>query len=142
MSNGGGKEGQEPGQKESKGNDEGPEVVAVTEGKPDDDKLFTFACTLHLSLKVNSPHVAGTSFSACIDSGATSHYCPAKSRFITYKPITSRNIVAADGCTVYASETSLHVVSSSPVLDTTEEVSNIVFLNKIYNSKSYSSFSR
>ena len=56
-----------------------------------------FTCTLHLSLIATGPHISGTSLSACIDSSTTSHYCPDKSKFITYKPITGRNIIAADG---------------------------------------------
>ena len=96
-SKGGGKEGQGPKQKKSKGNDKGPEVAAVAESKPDDDELFVFTCTLHLLLMATGPCISGTSLRVYIDSGATSHYCPDKSKFITYKPITGRNIVAADG---------------------------------------------
>ena len=96
-SKGGSKEGQGPRQKKSQKSNKLPDTAAVAETKVNYDNLFAFTCTTDLSALANALHLPKTWLGACIDSGASSHYCPDRSKFLTYKHISGKNIVAADG---------------------------------------------
>ena len=69
-----------------------------------DDELFMFTCTsdyadLPRALQIPKSHIG-----ACIDSGASCHYCPDRKRFENYQPISWQNITTADGHTLRAVE--------------------------------------
>ena len=62
-----------------------------------DDDSFAFVCTTNHSMVANLANVPKEMLGACIDSGASCHYCPDRSKFINYRPMLGRDIVTADG---------------------------------------------
>jgi len=96
---GGGKEGQGPKQKPKKA--EKPcDAATVAQDKAEDEELFAFTCA---SVKVHLVNTTGNPRSwlgMCIDSGASRHYCPDRSMFVTYKTSSGHDILAADGCMI------------------------------------------
>ena len=90
---GGGKEGQGPRNQKPK-REKKTESAVVVESL--DDELFVFTCTsdyadLHRALQIPKSHLR-----ACIDSGASCHYCLDHKRFENYQPISGQNITTAD----------------------------------------------
>ena len=79
---GGGKEGQGPRQKKSKKGEKKDESAAVAETK--DEELFAFTCTLDYVAIAEALKVPKSRLGACIDSGASRHYCPDRSKFENY----------------------------------------------------------
>jgi len=94
-SKGGGKEGQGPRQK-NKGKKNETVVVAADDDKED---LFAFTCTSAYVALAESIDVPKSKLGTCMDSGASRHYCPDKSKFTDYKAV-EREITTADGRTL------------------------------------------
>jgi len=94
-SKGGGKEGQGPRHKK-KGKKSETVVVAAEDDKED---LFAFTCTSDYVAVAESIDVPKSRLGTCMDSGASQHYCPDRSKFTDYKPI-ERKITTADGRTL------------------------------------------
>ena len=95
-SKGGGKEGQGPWQKKSKkGEKKTNETAAVA--KTEDQELFAFTCTSDYVTIADAIGLPKDKLGACIDSGASSHYCPDRTRFQNFRPLEDRNITTADG---------------------------------------------
>jgi hypothetical protein len=94
-SKGGGKEGQGPRQKKKGKTNEAIIVVA----DDDNSELFTFTCTLDYVALANSLDVPKPRLGTCIDSGASRHYCPDRTKFTEYKQV-KRKITTADGRTL------------------------------------------
>ena len=95
-SKGGGKEGQGPRQKKSKkGEKKSQDLAAVASGE--NEELFAFTCTSDYAAVANTLQIPKERLGACIDSGASSHYCPDRTKFHNYKPIDNRDITTADG---------------------------------------------
>jgi len=65
--------------------------------KSDEDELFAFTSTLTYSTLTDKLSMPKSRFGACINSGASQHYCPDHSKFENYVPITGCDIIAADG---------------------------------------------
>ena len=82
---GGGKEGQGPKQRKLKKDKTSPQLAAVAEDKLTDDNLFAFTCTSGFSAITESNPISANPLAACIDSDASSHYCPDRSKFINYR---------------------------------------------------------
>ena len=100
-SKGGGKEGQGPRQRKSKkGAKKTEESAAVA--KNDDEELFAFTCTSDYVALTESLQLPKDKLGACIDSGASSHYCPDRTKFQNYRSLDDRNITTADGRTLKA----------------------------------------
>jgi len=97
---GGGKEGQGPRQKKSKKGEKKDESAAVADVK--DEELFAFTCTSDYVAVAEALQVPKSRLGACIDSGASRHYCPDRSKFENYQPIEGRDITTADGRTLKA----------------------------------------
>jgi hypothetical protein len=95
-SKGGGKEGQGPRQKKKEKKSE--ESTAVAKSK--DDELFTFTCTLDYVALTEALKLPKDKFGTCMDSGASSHYCPDRAQFQNYRPLDNRDITTADGRTL------------------------------------------
>ena len=79
-----GKEGQGPKQRKPKKDETSPQSAAFAEDKLTDDDLFAFTCTSGFSAIAQSNPISANPLAACIDSGASSHYCPDRSKFINY----------------------------------------------------------
>jgi hypothetical protein len=95
-SKGGGKEGQGPWQKKSrKGEKKTDETAAIA--KDEDEELFAFTCTSDYVAAADSIGVPKDKCGACVDSGASNHYCPDRTKFQNYRPLVNRNITTADG---------------------------------------------
>jgi hypothetical protein len=94
-SKGGGKEGQGPRQKKKGKTNEAVIVVA----DDDNSELFAFTCTLDYITLANSFDVPKSRLGTCIDSGASRHYCPNKTKFTEYKQVECK-ITMADGRTL------------------------------------------
>src|ERR1700722_13762592 len=95
-SKGGGKEGQGPWQKKSKkGEKKTNETAAVA--KTEDQELFAFTCTSDYVTVADAIGLPKDKLGACIDSGASSHYCLDRTRFQNFWPLEDRNITTADG---------------------------------------------
>ena len=76
------------------------ESAAVAEIK--DEELFAFTCTSDYVAVAEALKVPKSRLGACIDSGASRHYCLDRSKFENYRPIEGRDITTADGCTLKA----------------------------------------
>ena len=94
-SKGGGKEGQGPRQKK-KGKKSETVVVAAEDDKED---LFAFTCTSDYVAVAESINLPKSRLGTCMDSGASQHYCPDRSKFTEYKAV-ERKITTADGRTL------------------------------------------
>jgi len=97
---GGGKEGQGPKQNKSKNGEKKEESAAVAEDK--DEQFFAFTCTSDYVAVAEALQLPKSRLGACIDSGASRHYCPNRARFTNYRPIEGRDITTADGHTLKA----------------------------------------
>ena len=97
---GGGKEGQGPKQNKSKNGEKKEESAAVAEEK--DKEFFTFTCTSDYVAVAETLQILKSRLGACIDSGASQHYCLDCERFMNYQPIEGRDITTADGRTLKA----------------------------------------
>ena len=76
------------------------ESAVVTESL--DNELFTFTCTLDYADVPKALQIPKSRLGACMDSGASRHYCPDRDKFENYRPISGRNITTADGHTLNA----------------------------------------
>ena len=94
---GGGKEGKGPRNRRPK-REKKPESTAVSESL--DDALFAFTCTSDYADLPKALQILKSHLGACIDSGASCHYCPDHERFENYQPISGWNITTAAGCTL------------------------------------------
>ena len=92
---GGGKEGQGPCQKKkpAKREEKGMESAAIAE----DEELFAFACTSDFSAITDALKVPKFRLGAIVDSGASRHFCPDRTKFVNFKSIEDRPIKTADG---------------------------------------------
>ena len=91
-SKGGEKEGQGPWQKK-KGKTKETVVVAADDNK---EELFAFTCTSDYVAVANTLDLPRSKLGTCMDSGASRHYCPDRTKFTDYKPL-ERKITTADG---------------------------------------------
>src|SRR5882762_4938951 len=98
-SKGGGKEGQGPRQKKKK-EKKSEESAAVA--KSEENELFAFTCTSDYVALTEVLKLPKDKFGACMDSGASDHYCPDRTKFENYRPLDNRNITTADGRTLKA----------------------------------------
>ena len=96
-SKGGEKEGQGPRNQKPK-KEEKTESVVVAELL--DDELFVFMCTLDFADIPKALQIPKSWLRACMDSGASHHYCLDHDKFENYQPISGWNITTADGCTL------------------------------------------
>src|SRR5262245_53499031 len=91
---GGGKEGQAPWQKK----DKDKSANKATDSKPkSDDKAGKYAFTI---FRTDERHALTASIGkteAAVDSGASVHYCPDRSKFTTYEKVSGPDIYVADG---------------------------------------------
>ena len=94
-SKGGGKEGQGLRHKKKSKKDE-TVVVAAEDDKED---LLAFICTSDYVAVAKSIDMPKSKLGTCIDSGASQHYCPDRSKFTEYKTV-ERKITTADGRTL------------------------------------------
>ena len=76
------------------------ESAAVAKGE--DDELFTFTCTSDYVALTNSLKIPKGKYGACMDSGASDHYCPERDQFQNYRPLDNGNITTADRRTLKA----------------------------------------
>jgi hypothetical protein len=91
-SKGGRKEGQRPtGQGQRNGGKTAANTAAAATTLPPDNYAFATA----VSIQVGQ---GGT----IIDSGATSHFCPDRAKFITFEAIKAQDVHTADGTTISA----------------------------------------
>jgi len=81
-SKGGGKEGQGPRQKKSTKGEKNTESAAVANG--DNTELFMFTCTSDYTAVAEALQLPKEKRDTCIDSGASSHYCPDRNKFQNY----------------------------------------------------------
>ena len=98
-SQGGGKEGQGPRQKKKK-EKKSEESAAVA--KSEENELFTFTCTSDYVALTEVLKLPKDKFGACMDSGASDHYCPDRTQFRNYRTLDNRDITTADGRTLKA----------------------------------------
>ena len=66
----------------------------------EEEKLFSFTCTS--DYVANTLQIPKAKFGACVDSGASRHYCPDHTKFSNYRELEGRNITTADGHTLKA----------------------------------------
>ena len=100
-SKGGGKEGQSPRQKKcKKGKKKTNKSAAVA--KADDEELFAFMCTSDYIAIADALGLPKDKLWACIDSSASSHYCPNRTKFQNYWPLDNHNITTVDRWTLKA----------------------------------------
>ena len=90
---GGDKEGEGPRQRKKKGKQTETTVVAVNN---DENKLFTFTCTLDCAVVIDKLNLSKLRLGTCVDSGASYDYCPDHSKFTNYKAI-KQDITIANG---------------------------------------------
>src|ERR1700730_6516228 len=94
FSKGGAKEGQAPWQKKT---DKANTAATSTSKQKDSEDYLAFTCL------GDAPTAAATSPSVkrlhevILDSGATVHFCPDRSMFVTYSPTTHKPVTATDG---------------------------------------------
>jgi hypothetical protein len=96
----GGKEGQGPRQKKSKKGEKKTDESAAM-AKTQDEEHFVFMCTSDYVALSSALQLPKDKLGACIDSGASSHYCPDQTKFQNYRSIDDR-ITTADGHTLKA----------------------------------------
>jgi hypothetical protein len=96
-SKGGGKEGQWLKQKKFNKWREKKSEESAAVAKGEDSELFTFTCTSDYVALTDSLKILKGKYGACMDSGASDHYCPERDRFQNYLPLKNRNITTADG---------------------------------------------
>ena len=94
---GGGKEGQGPRQKKANKSQNLPKAAIVADAKQKSESFFAFTCTSDFTDVAQSLDLPRDQLGACIDSGASSHYCPDRSQFKNYCTISGCEIIAADG---------------------------------------------
>ena len=70
--------------------------------KSEDDELFTFTCTSDYVALTEVLKLPKDKFGTCMDSSASSHYCPDRDQFQNYRPLDNRNITTTDGRTLKA----------------------------------------
>jgi hypothetical protein len=108
---GGGKEGQGPHQKKAKQTKTAATAAAVTDSP--DNYVFTLIDSAQMPGEMSSPV---TNRTAIIDSGATSHFCPDRAKFVTYTPINPLDIRTADSTIIDAigcGDVSIHLLLGS-----------------------------
>ena len=76
------------------------ESAVVTESL--DDELFVFTCTSDYADIPKALQIPKSRLGACMDSGASHHYCPDRDKFENYQPISGWNITTADSRTLRA----------------------------------------
>ena len=76
------------------------ESAVVTESL--DDELFVFTCTSDYADIPKALQIPKSQLGACMDSGASRHYCPDHDKFENFQPISGQNITTADGRTLRA----------------------------------------
>jgi len=91
-SSGGGKEGQGPNRDTRRGA-KSPRQTASIVAVPEVQKDFAFALEEIRPTEIRC---------AIIDSGATSHFCPDRTKFVTFSEIEAQDVRTADGSTVSA----------------------------------------
>ena len=99
-SKGGGKEGQGPQQKKFNTRREKKFEKSMAVAKGEDEGLFAFTCTSNYLALTNSLKLPKDKYSACMDSGASDHYCPDRDWFQNYWPLENLNIMTANGWTL------------------------------------------
>ena len=97
---GGGKEGQGPRQGQQQGGNS-QKYAANTAAEPEirDNYAFTSSDLANVAEKINVP---AERRGAIIDSGATSHFCPDRAKFINFVAIEPQDVHTADGSTISA----------------------------------------
>jgi hypothetical protein len=95
---GGGKEGQGP-HKEKKEAKKPVESASTAAEQSNDNYAFASSDLASIAKQINIPVER---HGAIIDSGATSHFCPDRSKFITFTPIEPQQVHTADGSTISA----------------------------------------
>jgi hypothetical protein len=98
---GGGKEGQGPNQKGSKGNHPSKQAANVAM-EADNTENYAFAAMSNLASVAEKLNVPLEHHGAIIDSGTTSHFCPDRSKFENFITIPPQDIYTADGSKVSA----------------------------------------
>jgi hypothetical protein len=93
---GGGKEGQAPWQKD-KDKPKSANKATDSGNKGDDKSGGSYAFTVFERKQYHALVSTAEKTEAAVDSGASVHYCPDRSKFVSYQTITSQNIYAADG---------------------------------------------
>ena len=101
---GGGKKGQGPNQKGQKSRKQGDStnsanITSQSETKNAGETMFAFVATSSFHCVATKLGIPTKRRSAIVDSGASPHYCPDKSKFRNFKPI-SDSIKLADGHTL------------------------------------------
>lgn len=94
-SKGGGKEGQGLRQKKNAKNSE----TVVIAADDDEEELFASTCTSDYVAAAESIDTPKSRLGTCVDSGASRHYCPDRSKFTEYRAV-ERKITMADGRTM------------------------------------------
>ena len=86
---GGGKEGQGPNQQKqgSKG-----KKIEESAAKTTTEEVFAFTCTLTFVDIADSLKIPPSKHGVIVNSGASSHFCPDKSKFINLRPLEGQNI--------------------------------------------------
>ena len=99
---GGGKEGQGPQQKQKKGA-RSPKHAANSAKEPQGETQESYAfATSDLAGIAKGLKVPADRRGAIVDSGATSHFCPDRTKFVTFQSISPQQIYTADGSTLSA----------------------------------------
>jgi hypothetical protein len=65
--------------------------------KTEDQKLFAFVCTSDYIAVADAIGLPKDKLGACVDSGASSHYFPDRTKSLNYRPLEDRNITTVDG---------------------------------------------
>src|SRR6267154_1598612 len=99
---GGGKEGQGPKQQAKKGKSKGKSETANTATTAPPTAEVAFACTSDFVDVANAMNIPKDRRGALIDCGASRHFSPARTYFVTFRTITPRDIHTADGRPVQA----------------------------------------
>jgi hypothetical protein len=67
-----------------------------------EEEMFAFACTSDFNDVAQSLQIPKSKRGAVVDSGASSHFCPDRAKFATFRAIEERPIKTADGRTLKA----------------------------------------
>ena len=92
---GSGKEGQGLRWSRSKKGEKAKESAVVT--KVDENDLFAFTCTSDYTAEAKALNISNENCRACLDSGASNHYCSNCNKFKNYQALMGCNIITADG---------------------------------------------
>ena len=92
---GSGKEGQGLRWSRSKKGEKAKESAVVT--KVDENDVFAFTCTSDYTAEAKALNISNENCRACLDSGASNHYCSNCNKFKNYQALMGCNIITADG---------------------------------------------